>query len=189
MNVPADAPASPTPLDPEAIARATHQPLPPGFREHRSEGALSSPVGRDQLWAWLCDPDTFRRGQIPPWRVEFVAPEGGAWGGFETGTPNVHHGPGLVVAGLIGAMRRPEYRDLRYFYGSHALSLRLIRPTRLQFWLEEEGAGTRLRWRLDAQVRRGWGGLWTFVQAIFWRGFRLTVTRGARRHARRASRA
>ncbi len=34
----------------------------------------------------------------------------------------------------------PAYRDLKYFYGPYALSPRLVRPTRLRFWVEEIAA-------------------------------------------------
>jgi hypothetical protein len=62
-------------------------------------------------------------------------------GGFEPRVLNVHHGPQLNVAGVIGEVRDPQsgvaaYRDLKYFYGSYAISSRFVRPTRLQFWAE-----------------------------------------------------
>lgn len=101
---------------------------PEGFVEHAYQKTflMGHPVGR--VWAWLNDPATFVDGQVRPYRVEFVD------GGFEPGVLNVHHGPFLNAAGAIGEVRgpgeRPAYRDLKYFYGSYALSLRLARPTR-----------------------------------------------------------
>lgn len=178
------------PWTPERVAEATHQPLPPRFEAHHYEAEARSPLARDVVWAWLCAPETFTKGQPPPYRVEFVHPEGGREGTFEIGTPNAHHGPWLIAAGLIGDVRDGAYRDLRYFYGSHVLSMRWIRPVRLQFWLEDtDEGGTLLRWRMDAQVRKGWGGFWSFVQGGFWKAFRWTITRGARAHARRTGRA
>jgi hypothetical protein len=66
-------------------------------------------IGR--VWRWLNDPASFVEGQIWRFRVEFVD------GGFEPGVLNVHHGPSLSGAGVIGEVREPRpdlppYRDL-----------------------------------------------------------------------------
>ena len=93
---------------------------PEGFVEHAYSKTfyVGHPVGR--VWAWLNDPATFVEGPVWPFRVEFVD------GGFEPGVLNVHHGPFLNAAGAIGEVRgpgeRPAYRDLKYFYGSYAIS-------------------------------------------------------------------
>ena len=142
---------------------------PEGFVEHafRKTFFVGHPVGR--VWAWLNDPATFVEGQVWPFRVEFVD------GGFEPGVLNVHHGPFLNVAGAIGEVRgpgeRPAYRDLKYFYGSYAISPRLARPTRLQFWAEEGGGGTLVTLRLDALVRRPFVRAWDLGQRAFWSRF------------------
>ena len=142
---------------------------PNGFVRHAYEKTFSvgHPVGR--VWAWLNDPATFVDGQVWPFRVEFVD------GGFEPGVLNVHHGPFLNVAGAIGEVRGPgartAYRDLKYFYGSYALSPRLARPTRLQFWAEERGGGTVVTLRLDALVREPFVPVWDFGQRVFWSRF------------------
>jgi hypothetical protein len=140
---------------------------PDGFVEHAYQKIfpVDHPIGR--VWAWLNDPATFVEGQIWPFRVEFVD------GGFEPGALNVHHGPFLNVAGAIGAVRGPgeegpAYRDLKYFYGSYAISPRLARPTRLQFWAEEAGGETVVTVRLEALVRRPFAGIWDLSQRIFW---------------------
>ncbi len=143
---------------------------PAGFVEHvfPYEFSVPEPVGR--VWAWLNDPATFVDGQIWPYRVEFVD------GGFEPGVLNVHHGPFLNVAGAIGEVRgpeadRPAYRDLKYFYGSYAISPRLVRPTRLEFWAWEEGGETKVLLRLHSLVRRPFVRLWEPAQRIFWSRF------------------
>ena len=79
---------------------------PPGFvaRSHRQSWRV--PHARADVWAWLNRPATFTDGQVPPWRVEFVAPDGRA-GGFETGTWTAHHGPGLLFAGRLAEVVGP----------------------------------------------------------------------------------
>jgi hypothetical protein len=87
----------------------------------------------------------------------------------------VHHGPFLNVAGVIGEVRDPRpdisaHRDLKYFYGSYAISLRLVRPTQLQFWMEAsefEGRDTLVTLQLDSLLRRTFVPLWERLQRIF----------------------
>ncbi len=146
---------------------------PPGFTPHVYRRSFVTPFPSGQVWAWLNDPATFTEGQVWPFRVEFVD------GGFEPGVLNVHHGPLLNVAGVIGEVRNPRpggvgYRDLKYFYGSYAISPRLVRPTRLQFWAEEtkwEDGGTLITLQLDSLVRRSFVSLWDRSQRIFWSRF------------------
>ena len=91
----------------------------------------------------------------------------------------MHHGPQLTVAGVIGEVRDPQsgvaaYRDLKYFYGSYAISPRFVRPTRLQFWAEttdHEGGSTLVTLQLDSLVRRPFVPLWEQSQRIFWSRF------------------
>ncbi len=80
---------------------------------------------------------------------------------------------------MIGEVKDPGpgvsgYRDLKYFYGSYALSPRLVRPTRLRFWAEETASptgGTRVSLELDALVRRPFVPVWELSQKIFWSRF------------------
>ena len=147
------------------------QPCPAGMEPHAHEVEFLTPHPRSAAWAWLNDPATFTDGQIPPFRVEFVSPDPAVPPGFHVGVLNAHHGPLLNFAGVLTAVDPPAYRDLHYYYGSFALSPRLIRPTRLQFWLEDADGGTRVRLRVDSLVRRGWGRWWTRGQSLFWRRF------------------
>lgn len=91
--------------------------------------------------------------------------------GFHVGVLNTHHGPLLNFAGVLTAVEPPAYRDLQYYYGAYAVSPRLFRPTRLQFWLDETDGGTSMRLRVNSHVRRGWGRWWTRGQNLFWRRF------------------
>ena len=148
---------------------------PPGFAPHALEISWRLPSSRQVLWDWLNDPRTFTRGQLPPFRVEFLPMPDGSPGGFVPGCRNAHHGPLMSFHGVIGEVRGPEYRDLVYGYGSYALSMRLARPRRLQFWFEEDGDGSRLRMRLDTDVRRGFGALWGGLNRFFWWNFGLSA--------------
>ena len=155
-------------------------PIPQGapgrFRPHRFVKEFEITGPRDAVWEWVNDPRTFTDSQVWPWRVEFVD------GGMETGVLNIHHGPLMSFAGVVGEMRRPAYRDLRYLYGSYALSLRWIRPTRLEFLIEEPGPGrTRVRMRLESLVRPGLHGVWTTLLRLYWALFPFFARRGVRR--------
>lgn len=143
---------------------------PPGFVLHVYRRSFTTPHPRGRVWAWLNDPATFTEGQVWPYRVEFVD------GGFEPGVLNVHHGPLINFAGAIGEVRGPgediiAHRDLKYFYGSYAISPRLARPTRLQFWAEESEGGTLVTVQLDSLVRRPFVRVWDLSQRVFWSRF------------------
>ena len=152
---------------------------PHGFVEHAYERSFVAPFPVGRVWAWLNDPATFTEGQIWPYRVEFVR------GGFEPGVLNVHHGPFLNAAGVIGEVRDPApgapgHRDLKYFYGSYALSPRFVRPTRLRFWAEgltSLAGSTRVSLELDALVRRPFVPVWELSQKIFWSRFPVWMGR------------
>lgn len=160
-------------------------PMPDlSIRPNTPDGFVSStffrewqiPHSREAVWAWLNDPATFIDGQLPPYRVEFVAP-GGIEGGFAPGVWTAHHGPGLLAAGVLGDMVPPRpgqtaYRDLEYAYGSYAGSLRIARPTRLQFWCDAETSNACVvRVQFDAEVSRALEPLWRGAMGLFWSGF------------------
>ncbi|CAN5571650.1 hypothetical protein BH24ACT22_BH24ACT22_16340 [soil metagenome] len=156
------------------LVPAGETPVPQGapedFADHVYRRAFRVPHGQRRVWNWLNDPATFTEGQVWPFKVEFVD------GGFEPGVLNVHHGPLLNFAGAIGEVRDPDagaagYRDLKYFYGSYAISPRLVRPTRLQFWVEAAGADSVLMVQVDSLVRRRFTKPWDLLQRTFWKRF------------------
>lgn len=153
---------------------------PDGFVAHTHRHAFKSAHPRAAVWTWLNDPATFTDSQVPPWRVEFLD------GGFAPGVLTMHHGPFMVFAGMLGEIRPPEYRDLRYFYGSYAVSQRLVRPTRLQFWVDEHRgadgvpAGSRVTLQVDALVRSWVTGPWDALQSVFWGRFETWMDRALR---------
>lgn len=153
-------------------------PVPHGYVADRLDVTFVVDHPREDVWAWLCDPDTFVSGQVWPWRVEFVDPDTGEEAGFRPGVLTTHHGPGMNFSGIIGEVRAPAYRDLRYTYGAYALSPRFARPTRLQFWLTSQPQGrTLVHLRVDAQVRRRLRTLWRGGNRAFWRRFESWMQR------------
>lgn len=169
---------------PELQSSAPHA-APQGFVPHVYRKTFTAQAPRSRAWAWLCDPATFTESQIWPYRVEFVDPDTHGPGGFEEGVLTVHHGPLINFAGILTAIRAEEYRDLQYFYGSYALSLRLIRPTRLQFWLDDAPDGhTTVRLQLDSFVRPALRDLWTAGQKVFWDRFPRWMNGALSRSAR-----
>ncbi|MDJ0850048.1 MAG: hypothetical protein QNK04_16885 [Myxococcota bacterium] len=164
---------SPAGLETSSRPTLVPQAAPSGFEPHAFEKDFSVGAPRERAWGWLEDPATFVEGQVWPYRVEFVSVDGNP-PGFHVGGLSIHHGPFLHLPGVLTEIREGEYRDLQYFYGSYAISPRLVRPTRLRFWLSEEsapGGATHVRLRLDSFVRRGLGGLWTAGQRVFWSRF------------------
>jgi len=157
-----------------------HAALARGFARHDCARTFEVAAPRADVWDWLNDPETFTRGQPWPYFVEFVG------GGFEPGVQNTHTGPLLHCCGEIGEVRAPTYRDLRYHYGAYVLAMRWIRPTRLQFWLEEVAPGqTRVAVRLDSQCRPWIRGPWTAGQRFFWWLFGVSMRRGVAARVRR----
>ena len=133
----------------------THEilsPKPSFLKKHQYTKIVTADSDIDSVWNWLNTMKTFSSGQVPPYRVEFVNPNRQADPSFKEGVYTNHHGPLLSACGVIGEMRKNEYRDLQYFYGSYMISFRLIRPTRLQFWLEAKGSQTQIKMVLDSYV-------------------------------------
>ena len=146
--------------------------MPPGFDRDVLERTWHVAHPRAEVWSWLCDPATFTDTQVPPWRVEFLDPGTGGAAGFTPGVLTTHHGPLLHFCGVIGEVDAPRYRDLAYTYGAYALSMRLARPVRLEFTLDEDGpAATLLRLRVTADVRSWFVPLWRWGNGLFWSRF------------------
>ena len=69
----------------------------PGFVHSKVhiEVVCKRPIHR--VWNYLNRMDTFTKGQIPPYRVEFLPKEGENEASFSVGTYNNHHGPFLIL--------------------------------------------------------------------------------------------
>jgi hypothetical protein len=154
-----------------SVAPAPAEP-PPGFIAHGYDHEWTIGRPRAAVWDWLSDPKTFTDGQIPPFRVEFLANAAGQTG-FTEGVYNAHVGPLMSFSGVLGTIVDERYRDLQYFFGSYAVSHALFRPTRLQFWLEDGPTEESciLRLRLDTFVRSSAVGAWDKLMGLFWKRF------------------
>ncbi|GAB3337765.1 hypothetical protein GCM10027429_22610 [Marivirga atlantica] len=149
--------------------RAVKNAKPSHFRNHIFEKTFKSQYNEAQVWDWLNDPKTFTKSQIFPYRVEFLLkPEESS--AFSKGVLNIHHGPLLSLAGEIGEVNA-HYRDLQYFYGSYAISFRLIRPYRLEFSSAPTEKGTHFTVKLSSFVQPSIYGMWSWSQGLFWSRF------------------
>lgn len=148
-------------------------PKPAHFTEHSYRRTFEVTHSPGAVWHWLNLRSTFTDNQVWPYRVEFLAADGSTLPGehFTIGEYNIHHGPLMSFGGVIAAMDTERYRDLQYSYGSYFLSMRLIRPTRLQFWLEGTGAYTQVTLQIDSYAHPRIGKLWSQMQGIFWGRF------------------
>ncbi len=158
-----------------SVQDGTYQGAPPGFVLQTTEREYQVAAPAAVIWEWLEDPATFRDGQIWPYRVEFTPEHPGASAGFVEGGLNIHHGPLLSAAGRLRQIREADgehYRELVYFYGSYVGSVRWVRPSRLEFWVRDEGEGTaRVRMRFQSYVRTPWVGVWGWALERFWNRF------------------
>ena len=163
-----------------------------GFEPHVYERTKTIEVPRAVAWQWLSTPETFTR-QVWPYRVEFVDSSGVAGAsGFAPGVLNMHHGPLLHCPGVLTSVTQDlddgrSYRDLQYFYGAFIVSPRLIRPTRLEFWLDGDESRSMITLRVSCDVTPWLSGVWTKLQSVFWNSFYAWAKRDGRRLAKRGA--
>ena len=140
-----------------------------GFVIFNYEREFTYPEGEIiSVWKRLQRRETFTKGQIFPYQVEFVAAS--QEGEFLPGELNIHHGPFLSVHGTIGDVTE-DYRSLNYFYGSYVISFRLVRPVRLEFFRD----GNKLKLRLHSYVKPWFIPFWRFGNFMLWSSFRMTL--------------
>ena len=144
-------------------------PLPKKMRNH--EFSLSwhfSKSTTKKIWDKLQRRETFTKGQLPPYKVEFES--GHNVGKMEAGELNIHHGPFLSAHGIIGEIN-DSYRDLKYSYGSYVLSFRIVRPVRLEFFKKNNS----IKLKFTCQVHHLFYFIWHVLSEIFWRQFGLSL--------------
>ena len=142
---------------------------PNGFILDTFEREFQFPEDRmAEIWTKLQRRETFTRGQLFPYRVEFDSIS--QTGEFSPGELNIHHGPFLSVHGAIGEVSS-NYRSLLYFYGSYVGSFRLVRPVKLEFFKE----GPQLRLVLKCYVKPWFRPIWNGLNKLFWFGFKFSI--------------
>ena len=127
-----------------------------------------SPAKLENFWRRLQLRETFTRGQLFPYRVEFAASEQS--GPFQEGELNIHHGPFLSAHGAIDGLT-DSHRGLAYYFGAYAISFRLIRLVRLDFYREPSG----LKIRFQAFISPWFMPFWSLSNRIFWGSFRVAM--------------
>ena len=144
-------------------------PLPKKMKHHTYEQSVNfSTSACDKIWDKLQRRETFAKGQIPPYQVEFES--GVNTGEFKEGELNIHHGPFLSAHGIIGEVTS-NYRDLKYSYGSYVITFRLVRPVRLEFFRKEN----TITLKFSCQVRNWFAPIWHFFSLIFWGQFAINL--------------
>lgn len=143
--------------------------VPNGFIVDVFEKEFSLPPDAlESVWRKLQRRETFTKGQLFPYRVEFAA--NSQEGEFAPGELNIHHGPFLSVHGAIGEISE-THRGLNYFYGSYVLSFRLIRPVQLDFYRDDK----KLKVELKCFVRPWLRPLWRLGNQMLWTSFRYSI--------------
>ena len=143
--------------------------VPNGFIVDVFEKEFSLPPDAlESIWRKLQRRETFTKGQLFPYRVEFAA--NSQEGEFASGELNIHHGPFSSVHGAIGEISE-THRGLNYFYGSYVLSFRLIRPLQLDFYRDDK----KLKVQLKCFVRPWLRPFWRLGNQLLWTSFRYSI--------------
>ncbi|MBE33039.1 hypothetical protein CL647_02800 [bacterium] len=151
------------------------QPKPKKLKTHSFKKSWLIPHTDKECWNILNKMETFTESQVFPYKVEFIDKKKPP--SFNQGVWTNHHGPLLNLCGQIGKMIKYSYRDLNYSYGSYVVSFRLIRPTRLQFFLEKKNNETIITVQLDSYVSAWLQKTWSLFQAIFWSNFGKSISK------------
>jgi hypothetical protein len=147
--------------------RSQQSECPKGFVNFEYETRVPISANKiEDFWRRLNIRESFTKGQIFPYRVEFDASE--QVGPFENGELNIHHGPFLSAHGAIDGLT-PHHRGLQYYYGAYVFSFRLVRLVRLDFYRENDG----VRLRLKTFVAPWFRPIWHIGNRFFWKFFKL----------------
>ncbi|MEM6641366.1 MAG: hypothetical protein AAF616_00190 [Bacteroidota bacterium] len=148
------------------------QPAPPGFKTHVYTFDVEVLAEEDDVWTWLNDPATFTDTQIWPFKVEFYSPDPTRIpNGFHEGVLTNHTGPFINFAGVLTEIKS-GYRDLQYYYGSYAISFRLVRPFRLEFSTRKEADTTIITCTISSYVKPKFYKTWDWLNRQFWKSFK-----------------
>lgn len=156
-----------------------NQPLPSYFKHNIYEISFKLPTSQKKAFDWLLRKKTFTRGQIPPYKVEFIPENSDEF--MQVGDFTNHHGPLIQFAGVMTEITK-TYRRLDYLYGSYALSFRLIRPVCLEVWVEDlplfstnSKPKALVKLKLTTGVHKWINLSWTLLMKFFWPQFALNA--------------
>ena len=152
------------------------QPKPKNMKTHCFDQTWHILAPINDCWTILNSMETFTKGQVFPYKVEFLA-EDIQSPSFSTGVWTNHHGPLLNVCGRIGKIVKHSYRDLNYCYGSYIVSFRLIRPVRLQFLFDHKAPYTTVTLKLECYVHQLIYPVWSMIKNIFWKSFKWSISK------------
>ncbi len=156
-----------------------NQPLPSHFKKNVYEISFKLPITQKKAYEWLLKKTTFTRGQLPPYKVEFIPESSDPF--MRLGDFTNHHGPLIQFAGVMTEITS-SYRRLDYLYGSYALSFRLIRPMCLEVWVDEvdstsatEKSKALVKLKLTTGVHKYFNLIWTGLMKFFWPQFAINA--------------
>lgn len=155
----------------------TIESSPVGFKSIVYRESWPVRINEDKMWQWLNNTKTFVDGQVGPYTVEFHDPQFPNNPRFASGVQTNHFGPFLNAAGVIGEIRPKQYRDLKYYYGSYIFFFGLVRPSRLQFFYDQDKK--ILSMELDAFVKPWFAKTWLWGLEIFWSRFGNWMSKSA----------
>lgn len=148
--------------------------IPKSFRTHDFSLRFQVNAPLRDIYPWLMSLNTFTKGQIPPYKVEFLQESPSPY--MQKGDKTNHHGPLIQFAGEITAVDPFKYRRLDYYYGSYALSFRLARPRCLEiFTSESDGQKTNIELKLKTDTHKYFYSAWNALMLFFWTQFKWNV--------------
>ncbi|MGA0164060.1 MAG: hypothetical protein ACO3LE_07425 [Bdellovibrionota bacterium] len=146
------------------------------FERNSFEKKFKVRATQEEAAEFLNDTKTFTKGQIFPYRCEFIDPKTQTeTDKFKKGVFTNHHGPFLSAAGCLTNIDGKRYRDLQYAYGSYAISFRLFRLDQLEMWFSPRETGAIVSVRFSVYCRRGFGWFWSLSQYVFWQVFAWSI--------------
>ena len=142
----------------------------PGFVTSKVHIELVCKRPIHKVWHYLNRIDTFTKGQIPPYRVEFLPKKGETTPSFSVGTYNNHHGPFLNLPAVITNIQQPMHREMQYLYGSYVGSFYLVRPTSLLLtFVKVDRDHTLVILEINSHIRPWLKNIWERCNAILWK--------------------
>ena len=139
--------------------------LPKNFKVQTFEQQIPLSYSDEKVFQMMIRKRTFTQGGIPGFSwVEFT----GAGPEMTEGEDCVHHGFLLNLPGKLTKIIKPLYREMQYYYGAYIFGMYLVRPLKLEVFVERMSDNKSvLRLCLTSQVRVGFNWFWLLFQSAF----------------------